>query len=201
MADVTKILVADDHPLVRVGVCATFGLRDEFHVVGEANDGDPVLSSVQNLRPDVLILDLEMSGDTPASIIAQCRERHPEVKILILSSHTEPEHLLPLHGLPIDGFLLKQEAPDCLLQAMRVLESGGTWFSQEVRPLLAQAPVPGKESLLTSREHQVWKLMREGKDNLSIALELCLSKQTVRRYATIIYEKLGVNTRVKAILL
>ena len=200
MTEATKILVADDHPLVRAGVSVTLESRSEFLVVGEAKSGDTVLPSVQSLRPDILILDLEMSGESPSRIIAQCRQRHPEVKILILSSHTGPEHILPLRGLPIDGFLLENEAPDCLLQAMRVLESGGTWFSKAIKPLLAQAPVPGKESLLTQREHQVWELMRKGKDNRSIAQELSLSKTTIRRYATIIYEKLGVKTRVEAIL-
>ncbi len=91
----------------------------------------------------------------------------------------------------------KKEAPECLVQATRVLASGGTWFSHEVLPLLNLTP---QDSPLTPREEQVYNLIRAGKDNGAIAHELSLSKQTIRRYATVIYEKLGVKNRIEAIV-
>lgn len=193
-----KILIADDHPIIRTGVRATFDSRAEFCVVGEAVDGSGVLPRIHSLRPDLLILDLEMPGDSTSSILAECGKHYPELKILILSGHTGLQQVAPLRGLPIRGFVLKREAADCLLQAVRVIAAGETWFSHEIQPLLS--PPSEDTSPLTQREAQVYELMRAGKDNGTIAAELLLSKQTIRRYATVIYEKLGVKNRVEAIL-
>ena len=197
------IVIADDHPMIRAGVKATFQDKLDYQVIGEAANGAQVLTQVRTHRPDMLILDLEMDGEPPDRLIPECRKLCPQLRILILSSHTDAKYLTPLRALGIDGFVLKSEGPDSLLPAVRVVWAGATWFSHDV---LAQELAISREersnprSRLTHREQQILDLMTVGKDNATIAEELSLSKQTVRRYATIIYEKLGVKNRIQAIV-
>lgn len=199
---VAKILVADDHPLVRAGVTAALADKDFCRVVGEASDGRETLELVDRLRPDLLVLDLEMDGRPPEKLIGDCLEILSDLKILILSCHVQPKHLLPLRDLNIGGFMVKWEAADSLAQAIRVVLAGEKWFSHEVAGLMTGCLRGDGDVLdrLTPREFQVLQLMHEGRDNESIAQTLGLSKQTIRRYATIIYEKLSVKNRVEAIL-
>lgn len=203
MGTLPTIVVADDHPLIRIGVQAALQDKDFCCVVGQASNGSQVLELVGSQLPDLLILDLELGpGSMADELISACRERQPTLKVLILSSHTDPRRLLPLQALDIDGFVVKSEAPDCLAQAVRVVLGGDKWFSHEVATLVAR-PSRRRESLLdslTSREFQVLRLMHQGCDNQSIADALALSKDTIRRYVTIIYQKLGVQNRVEAIL-
>ncbi|MCW5872437.1 MAG: response regulator transcription factor [Candidatus Eremiobacteraeota bacterium] len=202
MSGVAKIVVADDHPLVRAGVVAALQERDFCRVVGEAADALQSLQLVERCKPDLLILDLELGCEFPAeTLIPGCRERHPELKVLILSGHTETRHVLPLRDLGVDGFVVKSEAPDCLTQAVRLVLDGEKWFSHAVAAAIsARSAQPDLLDRLTPRELQVLRLMHEGRDNEAIAQVLGLSKQTIRRYATIIYEKLGVKNRIEAIL-
>jgi DNA-binding NarL/FixJ family response regulator len=199
-----NVLIADDHPLVRAGVRATLVPHAEFEVIGEARDGFEVLSILQQQPCDVLVMDLEMDGPGPPKLIQACEALQPHMKILVLSSHSDECFLAPLEGIGISGYLVKQEAPDCLLQALRVVAGGSVWFShvimQKTLELARAQRCQASAQQLTPRERQVLEKMREAKDNQTIADELKLSKQTVRRYATLIYEKLGVKNRVEAIV-
>ena len=199
-----RVLIADDHPLVRAGVVCTLAPFEEFAVVGEARNGFELLELVHECRCELLIMDLDMAGPGPANLIQECQRLQPEIKIMILSSHVEDKYLLPLKGLGIDGYVVKEEAPDCLLQAIRVVASGSVWFShavlQKTMEMNEGERVSARALKLTKREAQVLGKIREAKDNQTIADELGLSKQTIRRYATLIYEKLGVKNRVEAIV-
>lgn len=199
-----KILIADDHPLVRAGVAATLEPYPEMSVVGQARSGDEVLDLLGSLQCDLLILDLNMQGPDAETVIRASQELQPDLKILILSSHTEAKYLGPLRESSICGFVLKDEAPDCLLQAIRVVATGSVWFSHAILEknleLNQQERMVVRAQRLTSREQQVLEKIREAKDNQTIADELSISKQTVRRYATLIYEKLGVKGRIEAIV-
>lgn len=198
-----RIVVADDHPLVRAGVQATLDNYDDFRVVGEAHDTNQAYQLIEFLNPEMLILDLDIGGQPAPELVKSCRKVAPNLKILILSAHTEPRFLSQLRSLDISGFVLKDEAADNLVQAVRVIEQGSTWFSHAVsQQLLAMADEERirSTSRLTAREQQVLDLMMQGKNNQAIAEELAVTKQTVRRYATVIYEKLGVSNRIQAIL-
>lgn len=199
-----RVLIADDHPLVRAGVIATLEPHLEFTVSGEVSSGHEVLKVMEEHPCDLLLMDLDMGGPSPKHLIRSCQDLWPELKVVVLSSHLGEEYLAPLEGLGIAGYVVKQEAPECLLQALRVVASGSTWYSQAVQQkalhIASERRINPTLSMLTPREQQVLEKMREGKDNQAIADEMQLSKQTVRRYATIIYQKLGVRSRVEAIL-
>jgi len=198
-----QVVIADDHPLVRAGVVATLQPCPEFVVMGEAKDGDQLLRLFQEVRCDLLILDLQMDGPPTDRLVRECQRLQPEVKILILSAHVDSTFLGPLRGMGISGFVVKDEAPDSLLQALRVVSSGSGWFSHTVLSKtleISQKQRNLPHCLLTPRESEVLRKMKEAKDNQTIANELKVSKQTVRRYATLIYEKLGVKNRVQAIV-
>lgn len=198
-----QVVIADDHPLIRAGVVATLQPHPEFQVVGEVKDGEHLLEMLAEIRCDLLILDLGMEGPPTDRLIQQCQRLQPEVKILILSACLEADFLIPLRGLGISGFVVKEEATDNLLQAVRVVISGSAWFSHTVLHKtmeIAQKERTLPQFMLTPRESEVLLKMKQAKDNQTIANELKVSKQTVRRYATMIYEKLGVKNRVQAIV-
>ncbi|MCW5872438.1 MAG: response regulator transcription factor [Candidatus Eremiobacteraeota bacterium] len=199
-----QVLIADDHPLVRAGVISTLEPFEEFEIAGQACNGDELLQKVQEVPCDLLILDLEMEGPGPSQLIRACHDLQPQMQVLVLSSHVDEKYLAPLKGLELAGYVVKSEAPDCLLQAIRVVAAGSVWFShsvlQKTMKLSEEERLGGPLQKLTAREAQVLEKIREAKDNQTIADELKLSKQTVRRYATLIYEKLGVKNRVEAIV-
>jgi two-component system, NarL family, invasion response regulator UvrY len=197
-----RILIADDHPLVRFGVRST--LEGAGHtVVGEAESCRETLKLVARHRPELLILDLDMPGGGPEALIRRAFELHPALKLMILSGGVQARHLRMLTRLKMSGYLLKHEQPESLLQAVRVIGEGATWFSHEVSSqmlTLSQMDADAPQQLFTEREHQIFQLIAEGKDNSTIAQELGLADQTVRKHASVIYTKLGVSHRLEAIV-
>lgn len=196
-----KVLIADDHPLVRSGIRGTLSRSDAYQIVGEAQDSDETLRLVEQLKPDLLILDLEMPGIPPEELATQARVLHAPLKILVLTAHNDDKILRRLTKVSISGYLLKDEAPENLLQAVRTIGQGAAWFSQAVAQRLLtlhqqEDPVP----TLTPRERQILTLISQGKDNQTIAQELALAEQTVRNYASVIYDKIGVSSRVEAVV-
>lgn len=195
----TSIVIADDHPLVIAGVRAA--LPQDFQVLAEARNGFEAIRMVKLFKPEILLMDLEMGCSSAEETIARCLASKPDLKIAILSVHVEARYLRPLRDLEIRAFIHKDEAPESVLQALRVVKEGGTWFSHIfARQLAAITRVEPLAPDLTPREREILGLMLIGKTNQAVAEELCLSKQTVRRYTTVIYEKLGVSSRIEAIV-
>lgn len=196
-----RILIADDHPLVRQGVKATVGQSDQFQVVGESQDSDETLKLVQSLKPDLLILDLEMPGTVTENVAQEALKLHPAMKLLVLTSRNDDKTLRKLSKVKISGYLLKDEAPENLMQALRTVSQGAAWFSQfVVQRLLSLTNEEDTHPQLTPREKMILMLMAEGKDNATIAKDLALAEQTVRNYASGIYEKIGAKSRAEAVV-
>jgi DNA-binding NarL/FixJ family response regulator len=196
-----RIIIADDHPLIRFGVAGA--VRETHEVVAEAPDSATALELVVRHRPDLLILDLDMPGPPPDETIRRAAELHPSMKVLILSGSNDPRHLRALAGVKIAGFVMKDEAPENLLQAVRVVGQGSTWFSHSIsRKFLAISQEnEGELALcLTKREREILGLILQGKDNAGIAAALKLAEQTIRRHASVIYQKLGVSNRLEAVV-
>lgn len=195
-----RIVVLDPHPLVRTGVKQSLLQGGAAEVVGEAADGRLGLELIAHLKPDLVIMELFVPGVTAAEIVSKAVATHPDIKFLILSSRADAESLKPIRSLPISGFVLKDESPDQLLQALRAIAQGAVWFTSSVAPLFLNQNREGTKIRLTPREVEVLELVREGKDNAFIAKTLCLTDQTIRNYCYLIYEKIGVTTRTEALI-
>lgn len=201
MGTTLNIVVADDHPLMRAGVKTALTSQEGYQVVGETRDGPETLRVVGETQPDLLLLDLEMPACEPEHLIKQLLTLQPDLKILIVSAHNDPGLLRRLANARVCGYLLKQEAPEDLLQAVRIVSTGGTWFSQSIAQSLMnlhQSQADDVTARLTDRECQLLHHLCRGSDNATIAEAMSLSEQTVRNYTSTVYSKLGVNTRVAA---
>lgn len=195
-----RVYIADDHPLVRAGVRATLAEQDDIELVGEAADGQTTLDQCLSTKPDLLVLDLSMPGPPPEEIIQQLRTEDPELKTLVLTAHAEREWVQRALQARVSGYLLKEEVGEVLLQAIRAIHRGAAWFTQSVALQMMQPPRPDPAAELTPREREILERIAKGLDNHSIAKELHLAEQTVRNYASTVYEKLGVKSRVEAVV-
>ena len=199
-----QILLADDHPIVRAGIRALLACEQDFVVVGEVCDSHEVQRSSQLLQPDILLLDLRMPGPPSIETVAYLRTHCPKMAILILSAYAEDVHIHGLMTAGADGYVLKDEAPEALLQAIHIVLQGGKWFSQRVTEKLfrekGDEPLYSYEPVLTSRERDLLNMIAQGESNARIAACLHLAEQTVRNYASHLYVKLNVQSRGEAIV-
>ncbi|MBA3532788.1 MAG: response regulator transcription factor [Ardenticatenales bacterium] len=201
MMETIRVLLADDHPLVRSGIRATLAEEDEMEVVGEAASSSEVLQGCESLRPHVLLLDLGMPGISPLDTIAYLQTHCPKVKILILTAYDDDAYIRGLLGAGVAGYILKDEGTDVVVSAIRTVVQGGRWLSQIILDKLVNGASPPANNLaLTERERELLHLIAQGWDNTHIADALNLAHQTVRNYASRLYSKIGVQSRAEAII-
>lgn len=197
------ILLAEDHPMVRAGVRTALSENEKWTLVGETDDTIRTLEMIYAFSPDLLILDVMLGSISSLDWLERFHECAPRMKILILSALLEGPWLSALSHSAVAGFVSKNEAPQSLQQAIRVIQDGGTWFSQGVATEMRKLAQQRKDRMgdqLTARERQILDLMRQGKNNAAMAAHLGISVHTVRRCATVLYQKLGVNGRIDIIL-
>ena len=198
-----RIVIADDHPLVRKGIVATLESHESFEVVAEACDGDEALQAVLQHKPDLLLMDLCMPGLAPQLLVTQARKAVPNLKVLILTAFDDDVHLRELGHLALSGYLLKDEAVTHLLKAIQVIQDGAVWFSQsisdKIRRLSRLLCDPDLLSL-NVRDREVLSRIGRGLDNRAIAEELDLAEQTVRNYVSRLYLRIGVASRAEAVV-
>jgi len=205
-----RVLIADDHAVVRLGVVKLIELLGggDIAVVGEVADGDGLLDAVAALTPDVLLLDIVMPGLDAVEHVRQVVDLARGPRVLMLTNHDRDDYVLPLLAAGISGYLLKDEIPDAIVQAIRAVAEGGTWFSQRIAGQIARstyAPAPDAEQVvstptLTPREWEILQHIAQGQSNSDIADQLSLSKATVQNYVSNIYAKLGIDSRAEAML-
>lgn len=196
-----RVLLADDHPLVRSGIRATLAGETAIEVVGEASNGLDVQRLCNDLQPDLLLLDLSMPGPSPLETISCVRRLSPDTRVLVLTAYDDDAYVRNIINIGIEGYLLKDEATEALVQAIVSVVQGGTWFSRVVM----QKFVVAKHDLeidtgFTPRELELLAGIGRGWDNRRIASEFDLAEQTVRNYISRIYEKLGVRSRAEAVV-
>ncbi len=197
-----RIVVADDHALVREGIRRVLDEATEFEVVAEASDGDEALSRVRELDPDVLLLDLTMPGVGGLDITRRIRAESTRPRIMILSMHDETEYVLQAVKAGADGYLLKDDAgPEMLRRAVSAVHSGESFFSPRAAAALAvsvrsdEAQLdPQPVDLLTGRELDVLRLLASGQSNKQMATELGISRRTVESHRESLMKKLGIRT-------
>jgi DNA-binding NarL/FixJ family response regulator len=188
-----RVVIADDHPVVRAGIRDMLNEADDITVVGEATNGAEALDLVDEEHPDVLLLDMEMPELTGVEVAQRLQaESHP-VRLLALSSYEEQEYVQGLLQNGASGYLTKEHAPELILEAVRAVAQG------EVRWFVQPDPSSPRPSDLTQRETEILRLMATGHSNAGIADELHLAESTVRKHATQLYRKIGAESGREAI--
>ena len=200
--EVIRVVLADDHPIVREGLRILVNSEADMRVVGEAADGEAAWRVAKTLLPDVLVMDLSMPVLGGAEATALVRRDCPMVKVLALTVHEERAYLTQLLRAGASGYVLKRAAPAELVRAVRTVAAGGTYIDPSLTGSLVEgfleAHVEGEEATdnLSDREREVIERIARGFSNKEIAAELGLSVKTVETYKARVAEKLGLRTRV-----
>lgn len=198
-----KIIIADDHQVVRRGLTFTIDAEKDMRVVGEAQNGAGVLALIKKHKPDVVLMDLQMPELNGVDALKQIRPEYPELPILILTSFTDDAHVFAALRAGASGFLLKEMNGDDLVAAIRGAAQGKPQLHPDIaKRLMLRAPMPDDPfDSLTERERGILKLLAKGKSNKEIASELSLTEMTVKGYVSDLFVKLGVNDRTQAALM
>jgi two-component system, NarL family, response regulator LiaR len=204
MPDAIRILLVDDHAVVREGLRGFLELQDEFEIVGEAEDGQEAIREAERLRPDVILMDLVMPGLDGVGAMRALRESLPEARVIVLTSFADDDRLLPAIQAGAAGYLLKDAQPAELARAVRAAHAGEALLDPSVAARLvdaiAEAPGSDPSERLTPREREVLELIAQGRPNKLIARELEISEKTVKAHVGRVLEKLGVTDRTQAAL-
>lgn len=198
-----KILVVDDHQVVRRGLQMTIDAEKDMRVIAETSNGTQVLALIKKHEPDVVLMDLQMPEMNGADALKQIRPAFSDLPILILTTFTDDAHVYAALRAGASGFLLKEMSGDDLVAAIRGAAQGKPQLHPDIaRRLMARAPMPDDPfESLTEREREILKLLARGKSNKEIARELVLTEMTVKGYVSDLFAKLGVNDRTQAALM
>ena len=192
----TKVLVADDHKIVRIGLKALISQQKDLVCVGEADDGNDAVRKALELKPDVITMDLMMPGMDGETATAELRERLPSAKVVILTSFSTSDGIQAALDAGASGALMKTTADTTLLTAIRAVAEGKTFISPEVRKLMANdPPIPR----LSDRQKDVLQSLTQGLTNKEIAQRFGLCKGRVEELVTAIFLKLGASNRAEAV--
>jgi two-component system response regulator NreC len=203
--EVIRVVVADDHGIVREGLRVLLRSAPDITVVGDAESGPAALTLAQQLSPDVVILDLDMPGGDGAAALRSIQEKAPNVRVLILTMHDEHERLLPLLEAGARGYLSKAAASVDLIEAIRVVAAGEIYVRPAAARLLAAAIVPQRAdetarsrfNSLSAREKTILRSVAEGYSGAEIARQLGISSKTVDAYKRRVEDKLGFRHRTE----
>ncbi|MER5683797.1 response regulator transcription factor [Streptomyces sp. NPDC002205] len=205
MADkIIRVLLVDDHQVVRRGLRTFLEIQDDIEVVGEAADGAEGVARSEELRPDVVLMDIKMPGTDGIEALRKLRELENPAKVLIVTSFTEQRTVVPALRAGASGYVYKDVDPDALAGAIRSVYAGHVLLQPEVAgALLAQEDAgggTGRGSTLTEREREVLGLIADGRSNREIARALVLSEKTVKTHVSNILMKLDLSDRTQAAL-
>ena len=199
-SEVVRVMIVDDHAVVRSGLAAFFTVFPDLELIGEAENGDEALVRCKLLEPDVILMDLVMPGTDGVTATRRIKEQFPAVKVIALTSYQEDDLVQGALQAGAIGYLMKNVTANELAAAIRSAHSGKMTLSPEAAQILVQAKMQAHEfEELTEREREVLKLMVDGLNNAQIAERLVVSLSTVKYHISNILGKLGVDNRVSAV--
>jgi two-component system, NarL family, response regulator LiaR len=205
MAEIIRVLIADDHPVVREGLRGLIEIQPNLELAGEAVDGVEAVEKAKSLQPDVILLDMVMPRKDGVQAIAEIKQENPQARILVLTSFSESEKALPAIKAGALGYLLKDSAPEDLLQAISNVYHRQISLHPAIARLLVQelsqpSDLPPAEEPLTEREVEVLQLIAQGLSNQEIADTLVVGERTVSTHVSNILDKLHLANRTQAAL-
>jgi len=197
----TRVVLVDDHDVVRKGIRNLLRKAPDIVVIGEASNGSEAIQLVNQLHPDVLLLDIEMPGMNGVDVVRRLEEAGMAVKILVLSAYDDQEYILEMLSSGASGYLLKEETPEYILEAVRGVASGQTgWVSSQVAKKLERMKINRRqEATLTFRELDILRLIAANESDVQIAQKLRLSEKALQSLVDFLLHKLDVKTREQAI--
>jgi len=211
--------VADDHPIFRDGLCRLLGLEEDFEVVAQAQDGRQVLEILQQLEPDILLLDLKMPGLDGLGTLQRLQAAHNKTRVIVLTASDDKNEFVQAMKLGTSGIVLKQTATEMLIKSIRKVHAGEIWLdshttaavirqfvaAEEMQPPPVLPPAPSAQrdrerSPLSQREREIVALVAQGFKNKEMAEKMFISEQTVKNHLHNIFDKLGVSDRLELAL-
>lgn len=197
-----SVLIVDDHPPLRAGVRAMLEKTPDIYVIGEAGSGEEAEKMLDELRPNIILLDLKMPNFSPSAFEKWARETYPETITLVLTAHDRDAYLAGMMEAGAVGYLDKESKAEQLIEAIRRAASGESLYDewQKKRARKWREEVEKKWNELSERERQVLRLLVDGLNNKDIALKLGISIKTLDKHLEKIYQKLTVSSRVEAVL-
>ncbi len=195
-----RILLADDHAVVRAGIRKVIEEIPDIVVIAEAENGPQVFIALEKESIDCLIIDVTMPDFEPISAIRQIHARYPKMKILIVSAYDDDVYVQGLLNVGVDGYHLKDQPLSELKLAIQRILAGKRWLSSPlINKLVSKSQEEASAQQLTSRQHELLRLLRDGKDNQAIAQEMGLSVKTIENHLTRLYKQLNVQSRLEAV--
>jgi len=204
-----RVLLVDDHTVVLKGLAFFLSTQEDLELVGEANNGKEALVKVQEVRPDIVLMDLYMPEMDGIEATACIKKEYPNVKVLVLTSFSDQAHVLPALKAGASGYILKDVEPDQLVEAIRSAYKGNIQLHPDIASALLSQTLPQEEKqessnihvdVLTARENEVLQLLAKGMSNKEIASVLVITEKTVKAHVSSILGKLNLSDRTQAAL-
>jgi DNA-binding NarL/FixJ family response regulator len=189
-----RVLVADDHPVVRQGLCTMLEIEDDMEVVGRAADGDEAVAQARETRPDIILMDVQMPNCDGIEAMRRIREHDPSARVIVLTTYRDEDYIFPSLRAGARGYLLKDASREELAEAIRAVHRGESLLDPQL------ADQTRSREGLTAREVEVLELMAQQHSNAQIAEKLFVSENTVKTHVSNILAKLGCNDRAAAVL-
>lgn len=194
-----KVLLVDDHPVVRKGLCSCLQDRANLKIVGEASDGAEAIRQVTEFSPDIVLMDLNMPGMDGVKVTEMLRKQSPQTKILVLSMHSNREYILPVIKAGARGYVLKDAPPEELVRAIEAVHSGATYFSPSVARIalnqyVSESDQSDPQFRLSEREREVLTHIAQGLSNKEIAMKLGIGVRTIETHRERIMRKLDIHS-------
>lgn len=197
----TRVLIVDDHDLVREGICKLLELYDDIEVAGEAGDGLETVNMVRELSPELVLLDLNMPRMDGITTIKKIKEINPDVKVLILTIHDGEEYVYEVIRAGAEGYIQKDIKPEELHESIERVINGEKVFPRSIEEQVSETAASSTQlEELSAREQEVLELLAKGMSNRMIAEALFISEKTVKNHVSNILKKLSVNDRTQAVI-